>query len=76
VPGDDNRDGTTTAGLILQQGAVDEADPVRDSMPSEYCHIRNLERKVSDKFYQTCANLVGRGLGMDEASSAVILVAN
>ena len=45
-------------------------------MPSEYCHIGDSEQNVSDKFYHTCANLVGRGLSLDEATTSVIMVAN
>ena len=47
-----------------------------DLMPEVYRHIRDSERKVRDDFYQTCADLQGRGLGADECASAVVIVAN
>ena len=45
-------------------------------MAVKFRHVRDSERKVKDEFYQTCANLSGRGFGVDECSSAVVIVAN
>ena len=45
-------------------------------MPNKFCHIRDSEHKVSDRFYHTCANLVGQGLSVEEATDTVIQVAN
>ena len=35
---------------------------MEDDLPQEYRHIRNSERKVSDKFYLAAADLIGEGL--------------
>ena len=40
---------------------------MEDDLPQEYCHIRNSERKVSDKFYLAAADLIGKGLSPREA---------
>ena len=45
-----------------------------DSMLEEYRHIRELEGIVSDKYYNTCADLAAAGLSLDECSSAVVIV--
>ena len=47
---------------------------VGDSMPQEYRHIRESERIVSDKYYETCADLAAAGLSLDECTSAVVIV--
>ena len=47
-----------------------------DDLPQEYCHIRNSERKVSDKFYLAAADLIGEGLSLTEALKAIEIVSN
>ena len=55
----------------LFKNTVDSED---DDMPHKYRHIRKSERMVKDEFYHTCANLCGKGLSLEEASTAVIEV--
>ena len=49
---------------------------VRTGIPDRYCHIRDSERNVSDDVYKTIANLVGVGLSIQEAISALVIVGN
>jgi hypothetical protein len=53
---------------------IEEEDS--DQMPQQFQHIRDSERMVKNEFYQTCADLVGYGLGADECSRAVVVVGN
>ena len=55
---------------------VDDLEDVSDSLPPEYCHIRDSERKVKDTLYMTVSSLVGKGLSITEASIAVVEVGN
>ena len=72
---------------IMEKGQVDIGAKVKkrrlftnleerdgDSMPEEYRHIRELERIVSVKYYNTCADMAAAGLSLDECSSAVVIV--
>ena len=47
-----------------------------DLLPQTFQHIRISERKVRDEFYQTVANLTGKGLSTSESSLAIIEVGN
>ena len=38
---------------------VDSLGNDQDTFPSEYCNVRNSERKVKDSFYLTILTLVG-----------------
>ena len=49
---------------------------MEDDLPQEYRHIRNSERKVSDKFYLAAADLIGEGLSPREALKAIEIVSN
>ena len=47
-----------------------------DLMPDKYQHIRISERKVRPEFYLAVANLIGLGLSVYEASSAIVEIGN
>ena len=49
---------------------------INDDLPQEYRHIRDSERKVSDKFYLAAADLIGEGLSLREALKAIEIVSN
>ena len=55
---------------------VEERESEDDPLPYQYRHVRQSERIVRDDFYQTCANLSGEGLSLQESSSAIVMVAN
>ena len=45
-----------------------------EGMPKRFCHLRDSERMVRDDVYLTCANLLGRGLSIDESADATVIV--
>ena len=45
-----------------------------EGMPKRFCHLRDSERMVCDDVYLTCANLLGRGLLIDETADATVIV--
>ena len=51
---------------------VDINDNEDDLMPQVFQHIRNSEKNVKDEYYQTVANLVGKGLSVNESAIAVV----
>ena len=53
---------------------VDNNENTGDNMPEEYRNIRHSEKGVKDEFYQTMANLTGKGLSVNEAATAIVEV--
>ena len=47
-----------------------------DSLPIDYMHVRDSSRKVKDKLYRVLADLVGKGMSLNESVQAVLIVAN
>ena len=45
-------------------------------VPPRMAHVRDSERKVADKFYITCGNLVGHGMSLNESMNAIVEVGN
>ena len=70
VPGHSNT-GKKRRLFVEETGGEDD-----DVVPHQFCHVRDTERKVKDKIYLTLSCLVGRGLSIDEACSAVVEVGN
>ena len=51
-------------------------DDDKDSLPLEYRHVRDSERKVKEEIYRALADMMGKGLSVHEAVHATIIVAN
>ena len=67
---------STEGGSSKKRKLFSYEDSESDILPVQYRHIRESERKVKDKFYETCANLSGEGLSLQECCSAVVMVGN
>ena len=51
-------------------------DDINDPLPVEYRHVRDSVRKVKEQVYRVLANLMGKGLSLNESVQAIIMVAN
>ena len=51
-------------------------DSSTDSLPVQYRHVRDSERKVKEEVYRAVADLKGKGMSLNEATQAVVTVAN
>ena len=60
----------------LFKDITEEETDTDDPLPKDLQHLRESERKVRHEYYKTVANLIGRGLSIGEASSAVVEVGN
>ena len=47
-----------------------------DALPMKYRHIRDSARKVKESVYRVVADLVGRGMSLNEAVQAILAVSN
>ena len=53
-----------------------KVDKDNDSLPPQFQHLRESERKVKDAVYYTIANLTGLGMSIPEATKAIVEVGN
>ena len=67
---------STTGSRRRKRKYVPTEEKLDDPLPIKMRYVRDSEKKVRDSIYVVLSDLVGRGLSIDEACSAVEIVSN